>query len=57
MYIIIYIVIIRSFTDGCLIKIFDTHRGTTENVEIKMTFVIHCKYNSKDNNFRLLVLI
>ena len=52
-----YNVLISSFSDGCLIKIFDTHRGTTESVEIKMTFVVHCKYNSKDNNFRLLVLI
>ena len=24
--------------------------GITENVEIHMTFDIHCKYNSKDNN-------
>ena len=29
----------------------DTHRGITEYVEIHMTFNIHCKYNSKDNNY------
>ena len=48
----IYLYTMLSFSDGCLIKIFDTHRGATESVEIKMTFVIYCK-----NNFRLFVLI